>query len=163
MKKMVQSTLLLSFLLMVFAATALAQDQPTTNGPVWRIAYTKVKPGKNADYMKWIREYRLRVLAEQKSAGLILDYKFFSKPTSDNTPTDWDTAAAVLYRTYADALDDNADGTKKFRDIVIKVFGSLENQTKMQTELRNASSDFVSSELVREFVFNPIKPAASGN
>lgn len=163
MKKIVLSTLLLSFLLIAFASTALAQDQPTTNGPVWRITYTKTKPGKNADYLKWMREYRLRVLAEQKSAGLIVDYKFFSKPTADNTPTDWDFASAVLYSNYADALDDNADRTKKFRDIAIKVFGSLENQTKLQTELRNASSDFVSSELVRELSFNPIKPAASGN
>ena len=161
MKRIVQVSLLFSFLLI--ASPALAQDQATSNGPVWRITYVKIKTGKNADYMKWMQEFRIRVLAEQKSAGLILDYKFFSKPAGDNSPDDWDMASAVMYRSYADALDDNAERSKKFREIAIKVFGSLDNQTKMQTELRNASSTFVASHLVRELTINPIKSTASGN
>jgi hypothetical protein len=42
----------------------------------------------------------------------------------------------------------------------MKVFGSRENQIKIQTELRDASSELVSSRLVREVTFNPVKPAA---
>jgi hypothetical protein len=43
-----------------------------------------------------MREYRTRILADQKSAGLIVDYKFFTKPTGDNSPGDWDIAGAVM-------------------------------------------------------------------
>lgn len=98
MKKIFQITLLFSFLLT--ASQALAQDGATTSGPVWRFTYIKIKPGKGADYTKWMREYRTRILAEQKSAGLIVDYKFFSKPTGDNSTGDWDIAGAVMYRNY---------------------------------------------------------------
>jgi hypothetical protein len=42
----------------------------------------------------------------------------------------------------------------------LKVFGSRENQTKVQTELRDASSDVVSSRLIREVTYNAVKPAA---
>ena len=69
MKKFFQITLLLSFL--VTASQALAQDAASTSGPVWRVSYIKIKPGKGADFMKWMREYRTRILADQKRAGLI--------------------------------------------------------------------------------------------
>lgn len=159
MKKIFQITLLLSFSLI--ASQAMAQDGATTSGPVWRITYIKIKPGKGADYTKWLREFRTRILAEQKSAGLILDYKFFNKPSGDNSPGDWTIAGAVMYRNYAEALDDNAERGRKFQEIGMKVFGSRENQTKMQTELRDASSELVSSHLVREVTYNPVKPAGN--
>jgi hypothetical protein len=158
MKKIFQITLLLSFL--VTASQALAQDAATTSGPVWRVSYIKIKPGKGADYMKWMREYRTRILADQKSAGLIVDYKFFTKPTGDSSPGDWDIAGAVMYRNYADALDANEERGRKVQEIALKVFGSRENQTKVQTEMRDASSEVVSSRLIREVTYNAVKPAA---
>ena len=160
MKRMFQITLLLGSSLI--ASQAMAQGGPnaaTTAGPVWRITYVKIKPGKGADYTKWMREYRTRVLAEQKSAGLILDYKYFTKPAGDNSPGDWDQAEAVMYRNYGEALDSNAERGAKVQAIRLKVFGSAENATKVQTELRNASSELVSSHLVREMTYNPVRPA----
>jgi|SRR5881396_1718137 len=158
MKKIFQITLLFSFLLT--ASQALGQDGTTTSGPVWRVSYVKIKPGKGADYLKWIREYRTRILAEQKSAGVIVDYKFFTKPTADSSPGDWDIAGAVMYRNYADALDANEERGRKVQEIALKVFGSRENQTKAQSELRDASSEVVSSRLIREVTYNAVKPAA---
>lgn len=161
MKRILQITLLLGFSLI--ASQAMAQgggpNQNTTPGPVWRITYVKIKTGKGADYTKWMREYRTRILAEQKSAGLILDYKFFNKATSDNSPGDWDQAEAVMYRNYGEALDSSAERGPKLAAIRGKVFGSPENAAKVQTELRNASSELVSSHLVREFSYIPVKPA----
>ena len=158
MKKIIQVTLVFSFLLT--ASQALAQDGATTSGPVWRFTYIKIKPGKSADYAKWMREYRTRVLAEQKSSGLIVDYKFFTKPTGDNSTGDWDIAGAVMYRNYAEALDANEERGKKVQEIALRIFGSRENQTKLQTDLRDASSEVVSSRLVREMSYNPVKPVA---
>ena len=158
MKKISQIMLLFSFSLI--ASQALAQDRPTTPGPVWRITYIKIKPGKGPVFTKWVREYRSRVLAEQKSAGLILDYKFFTKPTGDNSPGDWNIASAVMFRNYAEALDANEERGRKVQEIALKVFGSSENQTKMQTELRDDSSEVVSSHLVRELTYNPVRPSA---
>ncbi len=159
MKRMFQVTLLLSFSLIASQAMAQGGNQNTTAGPVWRINYVKIKPAKGADYAKWMREYQTRIYAEQKSAGLIVDYKFFTKATSDNTPGDWSQAVAVLYRNYADALDPNPERGTKLAAIRMKVFGSAENATKVQTELRDGSTDFVSSQLVREFTYNPARPA----
>lgn len=155
MKKILQFTLLISFTLLV--SQAMAQDVATTNGPVWRVTYIKTKPGKGADHTKWMREYRTRLLAEQKSAGLILDYKFFTKPAFDTSPGDWDIADAVMYRNYAEALDPNEERGKKMADIGIKVFGSAENRTKVWAELRDPSREVVASHLIRELIFNPVK------
>ncbi len=159
MKKLIQITLLLCVALS--ATQAMAQDPATTVGPVWRILYVKIKPGKTADYTKWTREYRLRILAEQKKAGLILDYKFFTKPTGDNSPNDWDIAAAVMYRNYAEALDPSEERGRKGQAIRDKVFGSAENQRKVFTELRDPSSEVVSSRIIRELIYNPVKPASN--
>lgn len=155
MKKLMQITLLVVFTML--ATPAMTQDTGTTNGPVWRINYVKIKPGKNAEYMKWIREYLTPLLAEQKKAGLILDYKTFTKPTSDNSPGDWNHAGATLYRNYAEALDESPERAKKMREISLKIFGSEENMRKLQAELRDPNRDVVASHLVRELIINPAK------
>ena len=103
MKRIIQITLLLAFSLLI--SQAMAQTSTSTAGPVWRVTNYKTKPGKWADYNKWLREYRARILAEMKRAGLILDYKFYTKPVGNNSPGDWDISESVCYRNYAEALD----------------------------------------------------------
>lgn len=143
----------------LLAISAQAQTQPQerifTEGPVWRINYYKVKPGKADDHRKWVREYRLRILDEQKRAGLIMDYKFFSQPTFDS-PADWDLMEAVQYKNYADALDYSADRSKKGDELSLKVFGTAENRTKIWAELRDASRELVASHIVREMFIKPM-------
>ncbi|HEX4948956.1 MAG TPA: hypothetical protein VFZ34_19920 [Blastocatellia bacterium] len=164
MKKFIQITLLLCF--SFIATQAIAQDPATTNGPVWRITYLKEKPSKRAEYTRWLREYRSRVLAEYKSAGLIVDYKYFTKPTDDGSPGDWDIAEAVMYRNYAETLDaPTGERLKKFQELPIltKVFGSAENRTKVWAELRDASRDIVRTSIIRELNVNPVKQTSSSN
>ena len=97
---------LMMMLLCLFAIGAQAQTptpSPTpanTNGPVWRITYFKIKPGKGAEYVKFLREHAGPIFAEQKKQGLILDFKYFSQPTSDS-PNDWDIAQIVVFSNYA--------------------------------------------------------------
>ncbi len=156
MKKIIQITVLISFSLI--ASQAFAQNNATTNGPVWRVAYIKIKTGKGADFTKWMREYRTRVLTEWKSTGVILDYRLFTKPTSDNSSGDWSIAEAVLYRNYGETLDaPNEERTKKMQEITTKVFGSVENRNKVWAELRDPSSELVATRIFRELIYNPVK------
>jgi hypothetical protein len=149
---------LVTLLLCVGAIGAQAQTPTppaTSPGPVWRITYYSTKPGKGADYTKFRREHTKLILDEVKKQGLILDYKWFTKPTSDG-PTDWDVALAIMFRNYAEALDFNAENAQKLNDITLKHYGTAEARTKAgdsQRELR----DVVSSHLVREEILNPIK------
>lgn len=150
---------LIALLLGLFSVGAQAQTQPQerifTEGPVWRINYYKVKPGKTTDHQKWLREYRMRILDEQKRAGLIMDYKFFTQPAFDS-PSDWDLMEAIQYKNYAELLDYSEDRSKKGQEGSLKVFGTVENRTKIWAELRDASRDLVASQIVREMFIKPM-------
>jgi hypothetical protein len=150
---------LIALLLGIFFVGAKAQTQPQerifTEGPVWRINYYKIKPGKTTDHQKWLREYRLRILDEQKRAGLIMDYKFFTQPAFDS-PNDWDLMEAIQYKNYAELLDYSEDRSKKGQEGSLKVFGTVENRTKIWAELRDASRDLVASQIVREMFIKPM-------
>ena len=144
----------------LFAICAQSQTATPTPGPtstagnVWRVTYFDVKPGKNADFITFLRSNSKPILDEQKKQGLILDYKYFSQPVTDG-PGDWDVAIVIVYRNYADAIDFNAARTDKFDAISLAHYGSVDARTKagdLQNELRTV----VSSRLVREQILNPM-------
>jgi hypothetical protein len=143
------------FAIGVQAQTATPPDPATTAGNVWRVTYFDVKPGKGNDYMTFLRKNSMPILAEQKKQGLIVDYKYFSKPTTDG-PGDWDAAVLVVYRNYADAVDANAERSAKFNAISLAHYGSAEARTKAG-DLQNELRTIVRSELVREETVNPMK------
>lgn len=155
MKRIYLIALLLSLCFVGAQAQTQSQERIFTEGPVWRINYYKIKPGKTTDHQKWLREYRMRILDEQKRAGLIMDYKFFTQPAFDS-PNDWDVMEAVQYKNYSDLLDYSADRSKNGDDIGMKVFGSAENRTKIWAELRDASRDVIASRIVREMQIKPM-------
>ena len=139
-------------LLGLFAIGAQAQT-PTpapanTNGPVWRVTYYKIKPGKGAEYVKFLREHSAAILAEQKKQGLILDFKYLSQPTFDN-PNDWDIAAIVVFKNYGEALDFNAERSAKINEISLKHYGTAEARTKANDSLNDLRT-VLSSHLGRE-------------
>lgn len=144
----------------IFAIGAQAQTTTppppaSTAGNVWRITYFDVKPGKTTDYMNFLRTHTKPILDEQKKQGLIVDYKFFSQPSSDG-PNDWDAALVVIYRNYADAIDSNPQRGAKFDAISIRHYGSVEARTRAgdtQNELRTV----MASKLAREQILNPMK------
>ena len=94
-------------------------------------------------------EYRTRLLNEWKRQGLILDYKFFTKPTFDG-PNDWDIMEAVQYKNYHDLLDYEEARSKRFEELILKVVVSVENRNKVWAELRDASREVIASQIVRE-------------
>jgi hypothetical protein len=156
---------LIMMLLGLFAIGALAQNptpSPTptpspavTAGAVFRVTYYKIKPGKLAEYIKFLREHAKPIYDEQKKQGLILDYFYFNQPTSDS-PNDWDVAQVIVYRNYAEALDPNAERGAKFDAISLKHYGTAEERTKANDSLRDLR-DVLSSHLMRQQILNPIQ------
>jgi len=146
----------------IFAIGAQAQtptptpsDPATTQGNVSRVTYLDVKTGKGTEFSNFMRTNNMPLLAEQKRQGLIVDYKYFGKPTTDG-PGDWDVAVMITYRSYAEMIDANPERGAKFDAISLKHYGSAEARTKagdLIDELRTV----VSSHIIREFTINPMK------
>lgn len=151
MKRIYLTMLILG--LLAISAQAQTATPASSPGPVMRITYYEIKPGKGADYMKFRREHAKPILDEAKKQGVILDYKWLTQPTGDG-PNNWDVALVLVYKNYADALE-NPEISQKWNEIFLKHYGSQEARDKadaLQRELR----DTVSSHLMREQILNPM-------
>jgi hypothetical protein len=152
--KRIYLTMMLLGLLAIGAQAQTPTPTPASSpGPVMRITYHEVKPGKGADYMKFRRENAKPILDEAKKQGVILDYMWLTNPTGDG-PNSWDVALVLVYKNYADALENQVG--QKWDAIFLKHYGSQEARDKAdayQRELR----DVVSTHLVRQQILNPIK------
>ncbi|MBP6822657.1 MAG: hypothetical protein KA368_14000 [Acidobacteria bacterium] len=161
MKKLV---LLIATLFLVTVA-AKAQDRATTNNGIWVITEYKFKPGPDnaQNYIKFLREHRVHILAEQKQQGLILDYKFFHNDTTGG-PNEAQLTEAICFRNYNDALDagSNEELMKKRRDIWIKHYGSMENMQKVVEPNQNYI-EVIRRTVLHETTIAPAKPAGAGN
>lgn len=142
------------FVIGVHAQTTTPPPPASTAGAVVRVIYIDVKPGKTTDFLNFLRTHTKVIMDEQKKQGLILDYKFFSKPTSEG-PGDWDVMQAVVYKNYADAIDFNAERGAKFDAISIGHYGSVEARTKAGDQLEEMRT-VVSSHIMREQILNPM-------
>ena len=150
--------LIITLLLCLCAISTQAQTQPkpTTSGAVWEIIQFKTKPGKYDDYINFLRKYAKPTLDEEKQQGLIIDYKFYTKPTNSSEPNDWDIELTISYRNYAYALDDDEEILKKYDEIELKHYGTGEAKRKyieQRAQLRVELSD----QFIRELTLNPIK------
>lgn len=145
------------FFACIFAigAQAQASDPPTTAGNVIRVVYFDVMPGKTSDFLTFLRKNSKVIFEEQMKQGLILNYMYYSKPTT-NGPGDWDVALTISYRTYADAIDSNAERSAKFDAITLKHYGSAEERTKANNYVESLRT-VVSTHIIREQKLNPVK------
>jgi hypothetical protein len=126
------------------AASSYAQSPFYNPGPVWRVVYVHLKPGQGDAFWKDVQQNLKPVYDEQKKAGLITDYKFWTNPVSDG-PNDWDVAIGLLYANYA-ALDEVA---AKAATITIKHYGTREAALEAGKK-RNEIGEVVSNKLARE-------------
>jgi len=140
--------------LLAIGAQAQVPERDSDNGPVWRITYYDIKPGKGVEYLKFLREHSRIILDEQKKQGLILDWKYFSQP-GNNGAGDWDAAQAIAFKTYAEALDYDEQRAKKFNEIGFKHYGSAEARTKANDSL-NELRDVVAVRYIREQILLPL-------
>ncbi len=136
------------------AQTPTATPPATTPGPVSRVIYYDVLPGQNEALTRFIRTNQMPILEEQKKQGLILNYGFFGKPTTDG-PGDWDLGLVITWASYADAIDANPERGAKLNAITLKHYGTAEARTKAN-ESTMAMRTVVSNMLVRAVTFNPM-------
>ena len=117
-------------------------------GPVWRVTFGKVQPGKMSEAMADIRENLKPIFEEAKKQGLIVDYKVFTNITKDGAG-DWDIAQAVAFKNWA-ALDGLGS---KMDAIILKHYGTRERQAA--SDHRRELGEEVSSWLMREVTLTP--------
>ena len=142
------------FVISAQAQTPTPTPAATTPTGVSRVTYYDVLPGKTDALTAFIRTHTVPILDEQKKQGLILNYGFFTKPTTEG-PGDWDLGLLVSYKNYADAIDFNAERNAKFDAIGLAHYGSAEARTKANNSL-NELRTVTSSYLVRGVTFLPM-------
>jgi hypothetical protein len=149
-------TLLFTCLLAIAAQaqTPAASPPAVSPGNVSRVIYYDVLPGKTNEFTRFIRTNTVPILEEQKKQGLILNYGFFSKPTTEG-PGDWDLGLVITWANYADAIDANPDRAAKADAITLKHYGSADARTKAN-DSTSAMRTVVSNMLIRGMVFNPM-------
>ena len=136
------------------AQTATPTPPATTAGPVSRVTYFDVLPGKTNEFTTFLRTNTKPIMDEQRKQGLIVSYGYFTKPNTEG-PGDWDLGLVVTYANYADAIDFNAERNAKFDAIGLAHYGSADARTKANDSL-NGMRTVVSSMLVRGVTFNPM-------
>ncbi len=136
--------LLLSLMLVFLPGTQVRAQEHYTRGPVWRVIYIHVKPAKFDAVMTDLREHFKVIAEEEKRQGLILDYKVFLNPVS-NEPNDWNIALAIQYKNWA-ALDSVAE---KIDAITLKHYGSKEAR-QAAAEKRVELGQVIANRLARE-------------
>ncbi len=123
------------------SSAAFSQQYFTTNGAMRVIKY-RIRPGKTADFYKWLSNAP-KILGAEKQAGLIQDFHFIHS-TEFVGPDKYDVALVIQYKDLA-ALDEiNA----KAEPIVAKAWGSPEARAA-SNKLADECMEVVSSELVR--------------
>jgi len=113
-----KAMLVVAVLACALSGEARAQEH-YTEGPVWEVSTYRFKDDKSDAYLKWLRQSWLPRMAEYKKQGLILDYKLYFN-TGRRDPKDWDIAFALLYPSYAKALDFSAADEEKSKAIMAK-------------------------------------------
>ena len=140
MKRFSLTLMLLCMGLLVLHTNVAAQEH-FTEGPVVRITLIDIKPGKNGDFWRDVRQNLKPIWEEYKKAGIIVDYGVSIKSTLDE-PGDWDVAVAFQYRNWA-ALDGLG---AKMDPITLKAYGSAEARTAAavkRTEFGTTVSSFL--------------------
>jgi hypothetical protein len=110
--------------LLALAAPAVSQEH-YVDGPIWRVTYFNVKPGKMGDALKDLRANFSKVSAAAKAGGVIADYKVYLNPTSTG-PDDWNIATATLYKNWG-AMDGL---TAQVEALTLKHYGTAEARQK---------------------------------
>jgi hypothetical protein len=134
------------------AAPALTQQSPnTTPTTVTRVTLVKIKPGHGDPFWADIRQHLKPLYDEYKKQGLLTDYSFSTKSTTES-PDDWNVALTLTYPNWA-ALD---TFTSRTDPITLAHYGSAANRTAANLA-RIEHGTVVSSFLIRNQTVNPWK------
>jgi len=153
MKNMFRIVAVAVFTAMLLPALTQAQTpvRPFHDGPVWDIAFIKVKPGVGLKYMYWLASEFKAEQEALKTAGLILDYKVIA--TEAHGTTDWDMMLMTEFKDLAtmEATED------KREDVANKATKSDDKKMIAGYEERASWREVVGGRLAREIVLEPKK------
>ncbi len=153
--------LLLLALTLALPLTASAQQpaqqttaKPYHPGPVWEIAFVRVKAGMDDRYMRYLADEWKREQEGLKKAGYILDYKVIQ--TEAHSPQDYNVILMTQFKDLA-SLEANAD---KMQELAQQMFGGM---AKIESgyEQRANYREIVGNRLGREIVLEPRTATAS--
>jgi hypothetical protein len=130
------------------AAQMTSSPVRTTTTAVNRVVLFKLMPGQGPAYNQDVVEHLMPVYEEEKKAGILTDYRFFSKTTSDG-PDDWNVGLMLTYPNFA-ALDNL---TTRTDPITLKHYGSAEKRTAAGAA-RNQIRTVVSSILTQTLSYS---------
>ena len=134
--------------------TASAQEH-WKEGPVWNCSYYQVLPGKWDEYMLYLRRNTLPLQMAQKKAGLVMEYRLFTKEQQD--ANDWNIAACTLHPSYGKAMDFDAAEDAKADEIAAAHWKTQDRDAQTRAaaarfELRK----FIGSSMMRQVDLKPM-------
>ena len=132
--------------LSVFAAPAIAQERPYSEGPVINVSAIRTVDGQFENYMDYLQKNWKAAQEEAKKAGIVLEYHVYG--VQPRSPGDPDLYLVVAYPNMA-ALDDME---KKMEPIMKKVMNQDFKQADEASGKRTVMRTLVSEELMRELV-----------
>ena len=124
-------------------ARTIEDERPWTAGSVWSVDFIRVKPGRNVEYARVLKETWAKVLEEQKKEGLVLSYKILGGMPSNRE--EFTHVLMVEYPNYA-AFDQQ----DKFDAVLKRTIGSLGSLQEMMRE-REEFREALGTRLLREF------------
>jgi hypothetical protein len=120
---------------------------PYTEGNVTRVVHIHILAGHFDAFYADLKANVIPLFEAEKSAGLILSYRFFS-PEQASSPDDWNFGYAVVYSNMG-ALDGLPD---KVYDLRMKHYGDAQSEQKV-LDKRYENAHLVSSFLIRDVTF----------
>lgn len=122
----------------------------TTAGAVMRVTLLKIRDGQTTAFWDDVRRHGKPILDEEKKQGIILDYQYYTKSTTDG-PDDWDVGITVTYPNWA-ALDTFG---ARMGPLTLTHYGTADARTSAVTA-RGTYSQVAQSFLIRQQTPNPI-------
>ncbi len=122
---------------------AVGADRPYSEGVVVNVSSVRTEPGQFEAYMAYLAGPYKQMMEEQKSAGIILDYRVYA--VTPRSPDDPDIYLLTTYRNMA-ALDGLRD---KVEPIQEKMFGDAA-QRRTQTVERGKLRSLIGSQQLRK-------------
>jgi hypothetical protein len=150
---MKKASLLVTVLVCVLTSLDLVAQENFTPGPVTRIILIRIKPGHTTEFWADVRQNLKPTFEEYKKQGVITDYMFFTKSTTENS-SDWNVGYGLTYKNWA-ALDDLAQRTDP---ITLKHYGTAQARTDAGRR-RIENGELISSFLIRNVDPRPMTAA----
>jgi hypothetical protein len=136
--------------LTLFAAIAPAQSPHFDNGPIWRVTYLRIKPGKVDAFYTDLRQNIRPLYEEMKKQGYYVDYKVYLNQTS-SSPTDWGVALAICFKNWG-ALDQI--GTPAQMKLLESTAGPYDKRQAAGAK-RLENVDVIRTAIIREAALKP--------